>query len=98
MLKGIKLSLHCPVLTHVLFANDTVIFGRATTHEAMYIKRILVVYAALSGQKINEEKSSLFFPTNTPDDIRCAIVMVLQVNQESKFGKYLRLPAEWGRS
>ncbi|CAN1331091.1 Transposon TX1 uncharacterized 149 kDa protein [Linum perenne] len=97
-LKGIRLTPRCPVLTHVLFADDTVISGKADKKEASKIKEILARYSALSGQKVNEEKSAIFFSKYTPEELGDEVANELGVSREAKFGKYLGLPAEWGNS
>ncbi|CAN1762563.1 Putative ribonuclease H protein At1g65750, partial [Linum perenne] len=68
-LKGIRLTPSCPVLTHVLFADDTVVFGKASIEEASKVKEILARYSAVSGQRVNEEKSAVFFSKNTPEEL-----------------------------
>ncbi|CAN1810964.1 Uncharacterized mitochondrial protein AtMg00310 [Linum perenne] len=97
-LKGIKLTPSCPVLTHVLFADDTVLFGKATREEANKIKVILARYSVISGQRVNEDKSALFFSKNTPDEVACSIADILGVPRDVQLGKYLGLPTEWGNS
>ncbi|CAN1835288.1 Uncharacterized mitochondrial protein AtMg01250, partial [Linum perenne] len=97
-IKGIQLTPRCPSLTHVLFADDTVVFGRANWEEAMRIKKTLERYSAISRQKINESKSAIFFSRNTPEELKHDMSGILGVPMDAKFGKYLGLPAEWGRS
>ncbi|CAN1318107.1 LINE-1 retrotransposable element ORF2 protein [Linum perenne] len=97
-IRGIRLNPSCPPLTHVLFADDTVIFGRATTEEVRNFKDIIARYSAISGQLVNEEKSAMFFSKNTPDEVVRNISGMLGVAMDIKLGKYLGLPAEWGRS
>ncbi|KAL8134789.1 hypothetical protein AgCh_009705 [Apium graveolens] len=42
---GIKVSISAPVISHLLFADDSFLFFRATSHEAMAVKNILEEYA-----------------------------------------------------
>ncbi|CAN1842221.1 Putative ribonuclease H protein At1g65750 [Linum perenne] len=95
-MKGLKLSRFCPVLHHVLFADDTVIFGSATTSEAKAVQVILDRYCYVSGQAINKAKSSILFPTNTPSDIKNTIASEFGVDFNISMGNYLGVPAEWG--
>ncbi|CAN1774472.1 LINE-1 reverse transcriptase homolog [Linum perenne] len=60
-MKGLKLSRLCPVLHHVLFADDTIIFGSATTSEAKVIQLILNRYCYVSGQAINTANHLFYF-------------------------------------
>ncbi|CAN1788506.1 LINE-1 retrotransposable element ORF2 protein, partial [Linum perenne] len=97
-LKGIKLNYRCPDLSHVLFADDTLIFGKATLSEASQIKLVLQRYCSLSGQAVNDDKSALFFSANTPEEVKLAISEALNIPTDTKLGKYLGMPAEWGNS
>jgi hypothetical protein len=43
-LKGIKIARNCPVITHLLFADDLFIFAKATSSKARAIKSCLDSY------------------------------------------------------
>ena len=47
--------------THLLFADDSLLFCRATIKESGKILEILNMYEEASGQKINRSKMTLFF-------------------------------------
>ena len=51
----------------------------------------------MSGQKINKEKTSLFFSKSTKDDMKKEIKNVLGVNEIRSYEKYLGLPSLVGR-
>ncbi|XP_059073453.1 uncharacterized protein LOC131874206 [Cryptomeria japonica] len=60
--------------SHCLFADDTLLFGMASMREARVIKKIIYDYAAFSGQKVNNQKSKVFFvnvPTLVRDNLAC---------------------------
>ncbi|CAN1777240.1 Putative ribonuclease H protein At1g65750 [Linum perenne] len=97
-LKGIHLNHRCPTLSHVLFADDTLVFGKGTVYEAELIRTIFQRYCYISGQAINEAKSALFFSANTPVQVRDEIVAVLNVPHGTNLEKYLGMLAEWGSS
>ena len=69
-LKGYKIKSRSPSLTHVQFADDTILFGQATIGEVKEIKDILGLYSAASGQKVNPNKSGILFSANTPFLVR----------------------------
>ncbi|CAN1848206.1 Putative ribonuclease H protein At1g65750 [Linum perenne] len=81
-----------------MYADDTVIFGKACRDEANRLKGVLAQYSILSGQKVNDEKSVVLFSKNTPEEVCQTIVDILGVPRRASFGKYLGLPAEWGNS
>ena len=60
-LSGLKIARKAPRLSHLFFADDSLIFCRTSVLEAEQLRRILEVYRKTSGQLINIEKSSLFF-------------------------------------
>ncbi|CAN1827299.1 Putative ribonuclease H protein At1g65750, partial [Linum perenne] len=97
-LKGLQLNSRCPTLTHVLLADDTIIFGDASASEAIAIKETMEKYANLTGQTINPDKSSTMFSKNTPNALREIIKNHLGFRRVVPFGKYLGVPSEWGGS
>jgi hypothetical protein len=50
---------------HLFFTEDSLLFGKANVFEWINIPEILQVYMQASGQKLNHEKTSLFFNKNT---------------------------------
>lgn len=57
-------------INHLLFANDNLLFCRANLREWGKIQTLLAYYEATSGQKINREKTSIFFSRNTRTEER----------------------------
>jgi len=56
------------------------------------------LYEAASGQKINADKSSIFFSNNTPEDRRNEVLNILGPMQVIRYKKYLGLPSIIGKS
>lgn len=56
---GLKLAPRAPTLTHLFFADDVLIFGRASLEEVYQIVSILNCFTAASGQKISQQKSGI---------------------------------------
>lgn len=84
-------------ISHLLFADDCIIFGDATIGGACSIRNILKEYELASGQKINLAKSLIYFGTNVGEEIRFEIIGVLGVRWASNPDKYLGLPMLVGR-
>ena len=78
-----------PRVTHLFFANDSILFCKATPDECQVLKLILHRYEEALGQKINTDKSSVFFSPNTSQDIKNEIFNILGPMQDSKHTKYL---------
>ena len=69
-LKGVAASARGPRISHLFFADDSLIFCKATKKEGAEVQRILQVYL---GQQLNRNKMALFFSQNTPTRIQDAI-------------------------
>lgn len=50
-----------PHITHILFANDNIVFLEVIEDSMIEFRNILGVYEKSSGQKVNFQKSSIFF-------------------------------------
>lgn len=57
--------------------DDTSLMGRDIINEAVNFRRALDIYCKASGQKINEDKSSIYF-FNTPHLIQNRIARILR--------------------
>ena len=97
-LSGISFCKGCPMVTHLFFAVDNLLFCRANDQECHKPIEILELYEAASGQKVNVENSSVFFSHNTPHEKKCAMLNILGPMQDTRHGKYLGLPPIIGRS
>lgn len=72
-LKGVRIAPLAPIISHLCFANDTVLFSHATVQEAEVVRSILNKYVAASGQIINMEKSTMVFSPNASPGVVEAI-------------------------
>ncbi|KAL6198569.1 hypothetical protein ACLB2K_028358 [Fragaria x ananassa] len=81
-----------PVIHHLLFADDSFLFGQATLQECQAVKNILGIYARASGQMINLQKSSVVFSGNVSLQVQNRLASVQGVNCVNEHGLYLGLP------
>ena len=95
---GVSICRNAPKITNLLFADDSLIFSRASSAEIHAIVEILQVYATASGQCINLEESSLYFSNNTTDRQKQEILVTIGVKEVSRFESYLGLPTLIGRA
>ena len=65
-IRGVAICRNGPKVSHLFFTDDSALFCRATEAECNKILEILEVYERGFGQKINREKTNLFFSSNTP--------------------------------
>jgi hypothetical protein len=64
LLKSIKIARNCTSVSHLLFADDLILFAKATSAEAITLKSCIDIYCRWSGQAINCSKSSIHFSKN----------------------------------
>uniref|UniRef100_A0A2N9GXY5 CCHC-type domain-containing protein n=1 Tax=Fagus sylvatica TaxID=28930 RepID=A0A2N9GXY5_FAGSY len=97
-IRGVSISRRGPKLTHLFFANDSLLFCKATTNEIMCIQDILTEYELALGQQVNRQKTTLFFSKSTPRFIQDNIQAMLGVPIIWQYGKHLGLPSFIGRA
>lgn len=69
----IKASKGGPLVSHLFFANDLLLFGTASNQQAIDMEKILLRFCQISRQKVNNQKSSLWFSLNTRHHLQCSI-------------------------
>lgn len=97
-INGCRISQTAPAITHLLFADDSFLFFKATNEEATTIKSVLNLYENQSGQAVNFSKSGIFFSSNVRRDKQNKISEILGVYNELGSSCYLGLPSLVGRS
>ena len=97
-LRGVAVCRNGPKVTHLMFADDYLLFYRASTEECQVVMNILSQYEEASGQKLNSDKTSIFNSSNTPPDTRIAIGNLLGAPNSNSIERYLGLPTFLGRS
>lgn len=97
LIRGISLCRNGPRLTHLFFADDSLLFCRASIQECNHIQAILADYEVASGQKLNRDKTTLFFSKATSPDTRENIINLLGVTTIKQYEKYLGHPSFVGR-
>ena len=94
---GFSLCRRGPKLTHLLLADDSLLFCRATIEECGKVLEILEEYERASGQRVNRSKIALFFSKFTNADIKRSIKLALGVPEIMQYERYLGLPSFVGK-
>ena len=77
--------------------DDSIIFCQANIGDCRRIWDVLQDYGAASGQKINKDKTSLFFSKNTIASVQAEIKCLFGAQVKKQHDRYLGLPSLIGR-
>ena len=97
-IEGFSLCKYGPKISHLFFADDSLLFCRARVKDVLKIQEILGKYEIASGQKINSEKTTIFFSKNVLMSAKEQMKNLLGVPEIREYEKYLGLPAVVGRN
>ncbi|XP_058212709.1 uncharacterized protein LOC131324659 [Rhododendron vialii] len=91
IIKGTKLGCNGVSISHLQFADDTILFCNNDPEEMTNIKRILRCFQLMSSLRINFSKSSLC-GMNVPQDVVVVLAQIMGCKVEQLPIKYLGLP------
>ncbi|KAL5540368.1 hypothetical protein UlMin_043037 [Ulmus minor] len=97
-LQGMRYGTNGPTISHLFFADDSLLFVEATPTSCYAIKEILLQYETASGQLVNYSKSAVCFgPSISAEDIG-RMVAILGFAQVKCHEHYLGLPCFSGKN
>ena len=96
-IQGISVSRGAPRISHPFFADDSIVFCRASVEEGRRILQVLEDYEAKSGQKLNKDKTSLFFSKNTKREVQEQVKQIFGAQIIQHHESYLGLPLLVGK-
>ena len=88
----IKIARNGPLLSHLCFANDIILFAKANNDQVKVIKGVLDLFCNCSGKKKNQNKSCIFFSRNVPNQLRMELSSMFGFRPTDNLGKYLGVP------
>uniref|UniRef100_A0A2N9H0H1 aminobutyraldehyde dehydrogenase n=1 Tax=Fagus sylvatica TaxID=28930 RepID=A0A2N9H0H1_FAGSY len=91
-LHGVKMNPSGPAFTHVTYADDLMLFAKASTREVKILDVCLEKYCLWSGQLINRDKFGLIFSKLVPRDRSRAIKWELKMKKITQPATYLGAP------
>jgi hypothetical protein len=95
-IEPVRVCQSAPGVSHLLFADDSLLFFKAQESQELKVKEILDTYADSTGQLINPEKFSIYFGEACVPERREEIKAVLGLVKETFETKYLGLPTPEG--
>ncbi|CAL5097923.1 unnamed protein product [Urochloa decumbens] len=96
-LEGLWVCRRAPMISSLLFADDSLLFFRANSQQAIVVKEVLQSYCRATGQMINFDKCSILFNEKLGDIEKQEVQQQLNVHTVAFEAKYLGLPTPDGR-
>lgn len=94
----VKTSRSGLAFSHLFFADDLILFGKAGPENCATIKRVLEEFCVSLGQTISAEKSRVFFSPNIDPNQREVLADLLGFQETSNLSKYLGYPLKHSSS
>lgn len=82
----VKIGRGGPEVSHLMFADDLILFGEATMGQVEVMKECLDRFCSMSGQKVSASKSSIYFSPNTSENLRKVISDELKILRKKTWG------------
>ncbi|XP_073121194.1 uncharacterized protein [Henckelia pumila] len=92
LFKGVKVARGSPMISHLFFADDSLLFFRATLQDSLQVKKCIQAYEEASGQAVNFEKSAITFCPSTDSRYSMQIQRVFGIPIARGHELYLGLP------
>lgn len=86
-------------MSHIcFFADDNMFYCKKSDEEIDHLVAILRKYSLATGQRINYQKSNVYFGKNIPEERRLQIKAKTNISQDGGSSIYLGLPESFGPS
>lgn len=92
-----KASRNGPVITHLMFAYDLLLFNEASKQHVDCVMECINNFCDISGQKVNKDKTNIFFSRNVRPEIKNDSCCTMGFKNSTSLRKYLGVPLHNGR-
>lgn len=89
--KPVWLNRGGPTMSHLAFADELILFVEASMNQVRIIQTILNLFCKSSGQKVNLDKSGIFFSKNVEWQLKQQLTNELGIVAMNDLGKHLRI-------
>ncbi|KAK1678937.1 hypothetical protein QYE76_039785 [Lolium multiflorum] len=96
-LKELKICRRAPGISHLLFADDSLLFFEANADQATKVSNVLKTFERCTGQLLSPNKCSILLGNKVSEGDGKDTMNILKVEKESFEEKYLGLPVPEGR-
>ncbi|PNX73125.1 ribonuclease H [Trifolium pratense] len=96
--KPMRACRYGPQISHLLFANDLLLFAEASIEQAHCILNCLDIFCKASGQKINSQKTEIYFSKNVDKQLMEDILKHTGYTQVNNIDRYLGANISPGRT
>ena len=98
LIHGCKIAREALAISHLFFADYSLIFFRANREESQQIRTCIDLFEWASDQQINSQKFSISFSADTTSQARQGVNNIFGVQQSVTYGQYLGLLSLAGRN
>ncbi|XP_062094182.1 uncharacterized protein LOC133800245 [Humulus lupulus] len=95
---GVKVARRGNPITHLLFVDDIVLFGKVFEREAQNLMECLDIFCSSSGERVSKPKFAVHFSKSVPNAKRMALAEFLQMPRVKGECPHLGLPLLASRS
>jgi hypothetical protein len=96
-LKEFKICRRAPGLSHLLFADDSLLFMQTSSEQAHIVKAAIKKFEKGTGQQISPNKCSILFSNCCPSQTQLDVKHVLEIQRSTFEEKYIGFPTMEGR-
>ncbi|XP_062020928.1 uncharacterized protein LOC133737377 [Rosa rugosa] len=96
--QGLRICDGAPIISHLLFADDSMKYFNATSQDCSIIRDLLNIYEKAWGQQVNLHKSNVVFSGSMQPHLCVNLARILGVQVVDKHEKYLGIRTLVGRS